>query len=407
MAVIIPIVTEFAPKGIKRAIREFKQLETSGQRAAFILKKGMQGVALGAAALGAAVAGAAAAAWNFAKAAAEDETSAALLARQLKATTKATDDQIKSVEEWITQLQLANGIADSDLRPNLAKLVRATKSITKGQELLSLALDVSAGSGRDLDGVVTALVRAYGGNLGGLTRLGIALDKTTIKNKDFKKAQEELGKQFGGAAATKAATFQGTMDRLGQAFSEIKESLGYFLLPFFEKLADVGMKVAEAFGKRGLAGAIKEVKKGFMTLFYDELTGELNDAGKQLNALIGTMNDLKTAGLTGFGAGFGAVLLGSIGALGGPVTAVAAGAAGAALFGGAGYGASKIIGIPGLPELNPNRSQTLQSAQYLPRGGQPITVNVYGGDPKQVVKAIRDYSRSNGKVPMRVLNLGS
>lgn len=405
MAVIIPIVTEFAPKGIKRAIREFKQLETSGQRAAFILKKGMQGVALGAAALGAAVAGAAAAAWNFAKAAAEDETSAALLARQLKATTKATDDQIKSVEEWITQLQLANGIADSDLRPNLAKLVRATKSITKGQQLLSLALDVSAGSGRDLDGVVTALVRAYGGNLGGLTRLGIALDKTTVKNKDFKKAQEELGKQFGGAAATKAATFQGTMDQLSQAFSEIKETVGYALLPFFKRLADIAKQVADAFGKRGVAGALAEVKKGFMSLFFDEVTGQLNSAGKQLNLLIESANNLKAAGLTGFGVGAGATAGAAIGSVVPGVGTVAGGLIGGALGGLAGFGAGKVTEIPTLP-------RTFQAQPAGEIGGRfqekvAVTVNVYGGDPKQVVKAIRDYSRSNGKVPMRVLNLGS
>ncbi len=405
MAVIIPIVTEFAPKGIKRAIREFKQLETSGQRAAFILKKGMQGVALGAAALGAAVAGAAAAAWNFAKAAAEDETSAALLARQLKATTKATDDQIKSVEEWITQLQLANGIADSDLRPNLAKLVRATKSITKGQELLSLALDVSAGSGRDLDGVVTGLVRAYGGNLGGLTRLGIALDKTTVKNKDFKKAQEELGKQFSGAAATKAATFQGTMDQLSQAFSEIKETVGYALLPFFKRLADIAKQVADAFGKRGVAGALAEVKKGFMSLFFDEVTGQLNSAGKQLNLLIESANNLKAAGLTGFGVGAGATAGAAIGSVVPGVGTVAGGLIGGALGGLAGFGAGKVTEIPTLP-------RTFQAQPAGEIGGRfqekvAVTVNVYGGDPKQVVKAIRDYSRSNGKVPMRVLNLGS
>lgn len=399
MSIKVPIVVEyFGSKGIKRAIKEFNSLKSSGERAAFVMKKAFQGLALGAAALGAAVAGAAAAAWNFAKAAAEDQTSQALLARQLKATTKATDAQIKSVEDWITQLQLANGVADSDLRPNLAKLVRTTRSVKKAQELLTLALDVSAGSGRDLDGVVTALVRAYNGNLGGLTRLGISLDKSTIKSKDFKKAQQQLQAQFGGAAATKAETFQGTMDRLGQAFAEIKESLGYFLLPFFEKLADIGMKVADAFGKRGLAGAIEEVKQGFMTLFYDPLTGDLNAAGKQLNALIGTMNDLKKAGLTGFGIGFGATL----GAPLGPIGMVVAGTIG----GLTGYGASKVIGVPSLPKFDPNKSVSLMGGQYAPRGGN-INIYVQNGNPKEVIRHIQQYQRQNGQLVARLANLGS
>jgi hypothetical protein len=39
MAINIPIVSEFDGKGIKKAIAQFKQLETTGQKAQFALKK--------------------------------------------------------------------------------------------------------------------------------------------------------------------------------------------------------------------------------------------------------------------------------------------------------------------------------------------------------------------------------
>jgi hypothetical protein len=40
MALSIPIISEFQDKGIKKAIAEFKQLETTGKKAQFALKKG-------------------------------------------------------------------------------------------------------------------------------------------------------------------------------------------------------------------------------------------------------------------------------------------------------------------------------------------------------------------------------
>ncbi len=39
MAIKVPIVSEFQPKGIEKAVKEFKRLETGGQKAAFALKK--------------------------------------------------------------------------------------------------------------------------------------------------------------------------------------------------------------------------------------------------------------------------------------------------------------------------------------------------------------------------------
>jgi hypothetical protein len=39
VSIKIPIVSDFDGKGIKKAIAEFKQLETTGQKAQFALKK--------------------------------------------------------------------------------------------------------------------------------------------------------------------------------------------------------------------------------------------------------------------------------------------------------------------------------------------------------------------------------
>ena len=98
-----------------------------------------------AAAFAAAAAAAAAYATKLAvdgvKSALEDEAAQARLAQTLKAATGATEAQIKATEQYITKMQLATGVSDTDLRAAMGRLALSTESVTKAQELLSLALD--------------------------------------------------------------------------------------------------------------------------------------------------------------------------------------------------------------------------------------------------------------------------
>jgi hypothetical protein len=170
------------------------------------------------------------------KAAIEDEKAQLTLAKTLENTTKATKNQIKGVEDYIKATSLAKGVTDDQLRPSLDRLVRSTGDVTKAQKLQQLALDISAGTGKDLASVSEALGKAYDGNLGALKRLGVPLDASIIKSKDFTKAQEALTQQFAGQSDVAANSFAGRMERVKIAIDEAKESIGAALLPILEKL---------------------------------------------------------------------------------------------------------------------------------------------------------------------------
>ena len=170
------------------------------------------------------------------KAAIEDEKAQLTLAKTLENTTKATKNQIKGVEDYIKATSLAKGVTDDQLRPSLDRLVRSTGDVTKAQKLQQLALDISAGTGKDLASVSEALGKAYDGNLGALKRLGVPLDDSIIKSKDFTKAQEALTQQFAGQSDVAANSFAGRMERVKIAIDEAKESIGAALLPILEKL---------------------------------------------------------------------------------------------------------------------------------------------------------------------------
>jgi hypothetical protein len=172
------------------------------------------------------------------KAALEDEKSQTRLAKALKNTTKATKTQIASVEALITKMQFQYGVADNKLRPAFQRLVQGTQSITKSQDLLQTALDLSAATGRDVETTALALSKAYNGNIGALKRLGIPISDNIVKAKDFNGAMKIVNTTVGGQAAVAADTFAGRMRILGERFGEFKEGIGYKLIPPLTKLMD-------------------------------------------------------------------------------------------------------------------------------------------------------------------------
>ena len=229
MAISIPVISDFNSKGIDSAIREFKKLETAGEKAQFAIKKAAVPAA-------AALAGLGIIAVDAVKAFMEDDKAAQLLATSLRNTTGATDAQIASVEKFITQTSIAAAVADDELRPAFDKLVRGTGDVTKAQDLMNLALDISAGTGKDLGAVSDALSKAFNGNLGPLKKLDPALAILVENGASADEVFDALAGTFKGAASTSADTAQGKMKNLGIQMGELKESIGKAVFPLVEKM---------------------------------------------------------------------------------------------------------------------------------------------------------------------------
>lgn len=221
------------------------------------------GVAVGAAAIKIGV--------DAVKAAVEDEKAQVSLAQTLRNTTKATDAQIKATEDFIDKTARATGVADDQLRPSLDRLVRSTQDVTKAQKLQQLALDIAAGTGKDLQTVTEALGKAYDGNLGALKRIGVPLDENIVKTKDFDAAVKALSETFAGQADAAANTFAGRLARLNIAIDEAKEQLGQALLPILERVAK--------FATESLAPAIQGLVDGLTRSGRQNLTRAFYDAG--------------------------------------------------------------------------------------------------------------------------------
>jgi hypothetical protein len=266
MAISIPIITEFVGEGIAKARKEFAQLETAGQKAQFAIKKAAVPAA-------AALAGVGAALFDATKGAIEDAAAQDLLANNLRKTTGATDAQIAATEDWIsTQGQLL-GVADDKLRPALAKLSRATGSVTKAQELATQAMDIAAATGKPLESVVSALEKAYGGNMTALGRLAPEYRQLIKDGASFEEVMAKLGKTTGGAATDAANTAAGQFGRMKLALDETKESVGAALLPAIEAILPYLTKFATWASENpkvflGIAGAIAAISASIIALNF-------------------------------------------------------------------------------------------------------------------------------------------
>jgi hypothetical protein len=232
MAIYLPIVTQFNPKGLKEAEKGFKDLEGAQAKAKYALGKANKYAAV---ALGGLVAGLG----DAVKGAMEDEQAQAMLARQLQKTTAATDAQIAGVEAYITQQGKLKGVTDDELRPAMAGLVRATMDIDEAQKAANLSMDIAAAKGMSLETVTKAMEKAYGGNMTALAKLSPELRQMINDGASMEEVMAEMAVTFGGAATDSANTAAGSMKRLGVALGEAKEGVGAALLPILEKALPV------------------------------------------------------------------------------------------------------------------------------------------------------------------------
>ena len=238
MAINLPIVSEWNPKGVDRAIADFKKLETNGQKAAFAIKKaavpaGLALIALGGAALSAV------------KAFAADDAAAQKLATSMRNVTGATDKQVASVEAFISKTSIAAAVTDDELRPAFDKLLRGTKDITEAQRLMTLALDISAGTGKELGAVSDALSKAFNGQLGPLKKLDPALASLVANGATADEVFAALATTFDGQATVAANTTEGGLKKLGIQVGELQEGLGKTLMPVLEMLLPKLLAFAE------------------------------------------------------------------------------------------------------------------------------------------------------------------
>jgi hypothetical protein len=283
---VVSAVSTYDNKGLKKASKEISAFEKNLKS----LTKTF-GIAFGATAL-----------VSYGKKSVDafmkDEVAAKSLEQQLKNTGYAFSSP--DVEYYIANLQKMTGILDDQLRPAFQTLLTASGSLTKSQQALALALDISAATGKSVEEVSMALAKGFSGQTTALSRLGAGIDKATLATGDMDTIMGELQNKFSGQSKARLETYAGKMDLLKVSAANVSETLGKGLLDAlsqigkdknigklgtaFEKIATVIANVIVALG--AIIGKIVSIGQAiFEKLHLDKIIGFLFN-----NSLIGLLS---------------------------------------------------------------------------------------------------------------------
>jgi hypothetical protein len=277
MAIRIPILTSFDPKGLKQANASFANLQTQ-----------MGSLGRNFAAAGAVVAGAFTLIGKGLADAAESQKVFAQTEAVLRSTGTTANGTALQISEMASSLQKSTAFSDEAILSG-ANLLLTFKNIQnqagEGNDIFDQTtqamLDVARAMGTDASTEAIRLGKALNDPVAGisaLTRVGIQFTdqqkdqiEALSQSGDLMGAQKiilaELQSQFGGSAAAYAETFAGQVEGLNNDLNDLSEEIGFMVMPavrgmieeFRELIPIIGPQIKAAIESVDWEGLIKSV----------------------------------------------------------------------------------------------------------------------------------------------------
>jgi hypothetical protein len=254
---IVSAVSTFDNKGLKKGKKEISAFDKNVQSLGKTFAKVFGSIAL----------------VNFGKNAVNAFIDSEKAAAKLRTTVSnlGLEFQQPGIEDYLKNLSLQFGIVDESLIPGFQRLLIVTKDVAQAQSLFETALNVSAGTGKDLTAVSTSLSKAYLGDNAALGRLGVGLSKAQLKSASFLEVQRTLNVNFAGQASAAVEGYAGSMAKLTVAVDESKEAIGKGLLDAIAALS--GSNDIDTFTVK-MVNAAEKIGNAFRTV--GDVIGLLN-----------------------------------------------------------------------------------------------------------------------------------
>jgi hypothetical protein len=236
--------------------------------------------------------------------------------------------------------------------------VGATGDVGKANQLLATAQDVARLSGVSLETAAAAVAKAHDGNA---TSLGKLVDMNT-KGMSATDVLTAAQKKAAGQAEAYGKSTEGAMDASGIAFSEVTETIGSAFLPILTEILPALVPIISSIGE-------------LIALLVPILVPALRLVAQVLGIVMGAIKGVVD------------ILISLVKWVGEAVAA-----AGRFLDA---INPLKGISLPSLPfSLAAGGASALGAPAGLGRSSATtpggVTVNVYGGDPRRVVQAVRE-----------------
>ena len=198
-----------------------------------------------------------------------------------------TGSSSKALKEFASEMQKVSNYGDEQLIPMMTNLVSLGRTESETMQIMSVAMDMSAGMGISLDTAITQLNATLNGSIGRLGQQNAELKGLTEEELKQGKAIEILGEKFKGLSSATADTSK----QLKNIRGDFKEAIGEFSLPssemwnkFWTGFYEKGIAVIKRFddyldtviiGEKlteNIEAQLKKMKKG------DNKTGYLREA---------------------------------------------------------------------------------------------------------------------------------
>ena len=155
----------------------------------------------------------------------------------------------KNLKEYASELQKVTNYGDEELIPMMTNLVSLGRSESDTMKIMSVAVDMAAGTGQSLDSVISQLNSTLNGNIGRLGQQNAELKTLSEEELKSGKALDILGEKFKGLAGATADTSK----QLKNIKGDFKESIGKLTTPsketwnkFWISFYDKGIKTINA-----------------------------------------------------------------------------------------------------------------------------------------------------------------
>lgn len=257
VAIVIRAKNE-ASKAFEDVIRDMKRMKVTSQDAFSVMNRVGKTAFLGIAA-GASVA--AVGLLKFTQAAAAEQANVAKLTTQIRTLDVAQQKSAANVEQVIKQREKL-AFADDQLRDSLTLLISQTGDYEESLKRQRIAMDLSRGTGLDLQLASKLVGKVTEENIEVLKRYGITIGKGATETE----ALAIIQGRFAGQSEAYAKTAAGQWERVTNEFQNMQETIGAALLPVVTKL---GLALADFLAKH--EGTFQRIGQGIAD-FVDAAT---------------------------------------------------------------------------------------------------------------------------------------
>lgn len=132
-----------------------------------------------------------------------------------------------ALKQFASEMQKVSNYGDEELIPMMTNLVSLGRTESETMQIMSVAMDMSAGTGMSLDAAISQLNATLNGNIGRLGQQNAELKGLTEEELKQGKAIEILGQKFKGLSSATADTSR----QLKNIKGDFKEAIGQFTLP--------------------------------------------------------------------------------------------------------------------------------------------------------------------------------